>query len=191
MPLGVEHICREVLKQARFGLFHGVPLRHGYQVSKKGKNKTKRVWKPNIQTVSLYSETLNRKFRLDVTTTALRRIDYEGGLDNYLIYTPARIVGSDIGAKIRDEIIAKRERQGRPVDLDLKAKAKSERFYIEKILKPKGRVTYEMVSDQTGKRLDVKTKREINSSSSRSPSIKVIPPPKPVDMEALRQKYLN
>lgn len=35
-------------------------------------SRTKRVWKPNIQTVSLYSETLDRKIKLDVTTTALR-----------------------------------------------------------------------------------------------------------------------
>lgn len=39
MPLGVEHVCREVARRAKYGLFHGVPIRHGFQVSKRGKNK--------------------------------------------------------------------------------------------------------------------------------------------------------
>ena len=48
-------------------------------------NKTKRRFLPNLNDVSLMSETLGRTFRLRVSSSALRTVDHRGGLDTYLL----------------------------------------------------------------------------------------------------------
>lgn len=47
-------------------------------------NKTKRRFLPNLNDVSLMSETLGRTFRLRVSASALRTVDHRGGLDAFL-----------------------------------------------------------------------------------------------------------
>ncbi len=47
-------------------------------------NKTKRRFLPNLNDVSLMSETLGRTFKLKVSSSALRTVDHRGGLDGYL-----------------------------------------------------------------------------------------------------------
>ncbi len=42
---------------------------------------------PNIQSVSLKSDALNRIVRLKVSVNGLRSVDHNGGLDNYLLTT--------------------------------------------------------------------------------------------------------
>lgn len=53
-------------------------------------NKTRRRYLPNVQTTSLLSETLGEMVRLRLTTSALRTIDFKGGLDAFLLNTPNR-----------------------------------------------------------------------------------------------------
>ncbi len=50
-------------------------------------NKTKRVYLPNLQNVTLLSEGLDRSFRLRVSTNGLRSVEHVGGLDNWLLKT--------------------------------------------------------------------------------------------------------
>jgi len=66
-----------------------------------------------------------------------------------------------------------------------------ERFYIEKVLKPGGKVAFEMVSDVTGQRLDKETKEVVEEETGSSAEIKIVPPPAPVDLEALIRKILK
>ena len=47
-------------------------------------NKTKRVFLPNLQNVTLLSETLDRRVKLRVSTNGLRSVEHVGGLDNWL-----------------------------------------------------------------------------------------------------------
>jgi large subunit ribosomal protein L28 len=47
-------------------------------------NKTKRRFLPNLNDVSLMSETLGRTFKLRVSSAALRTVDARGGLDVFL-----------------------------------------------------------------------------------------------------------
>lgn len=47
-------------------------------------NKTRRRFLPNLQRVTLMSETLGRSFRLRISTAAIRSVDHRGGLDAYL-----------------------------------------------------------------------------------------------------------
>ena len=50
-------------------------------------NKTKRTFLPNLQNVTLISDTLGRSFRLRVSTHGLRSVEHVGGLDNWLLKT--------------------------------------------------------------------------------------------------------
>ena len=47
-------------------------------------NRTRRRVLPNLQVVSLLSETLGKIFKLKVTSATLRSIEHNGGLDSYL-----------------------------------------------------------------------------------------------------------
>ncbi len=50
-------------------------------------NKTKRVFLPNLQNVTLMSEKLDRSFKFRVSTNGLRSVEHVGGLDNWLLKT--------------------------------------------------------------------------------------------------------
>ena len=49
------------------------------------KNKTKRRFLPNLKKVSFKSDILKRNIKLNVTSSALRTVDFKGGLDKYLL----------------------------------------------------------------------------------------------------------
>lgn len=51
-------------------------------------NKTRRRFLPNLQRISLQSETLGEAIRLRLTANALRTIEKNGGLDAWLLGTP-------------------------------------------------------------------------------------------------------
>jgi large subunit ribosomal protein L28 len=56
----------------------------GHNVSH-ANNKTKRVFRPNLQMVTLASDALGRSFRLRISMNALRTLDRNGGLDVFLL----------------------------------------------------------------------------------------------------------
>lgn len=56
----------------------------GHNVSH-ANNKTKRVFRPNLQIVTLASDALGRSFRLRISMHALRTLDRSGGLDAFLL----------------------------------------------------------------------------------------------------------
>ena len=58
----------------------------GHNVSH-ANNKTKRTFLPNLQNVTLISDTLGRSVRLRVSTHGLRSVEHNGGLDNWLLKT--------------------------------------------------------------------------------------------------------
>ena len=53
-------------------------------------NKTRRRFLPNLQEASLLSDALGQHIRLRLSTRALRTIEHNGGLDAFLLATPAR-----------------------------------------------------------------------------------------------------
>jgi len=66
-------------------------------------NKTKRRFLPNLNEVTLQSETLDRGFRLRISAAALRTVDHRGGLDAFL----AKAKDSELSAnalKIKKDI---------------------------------------------------------------------------------------
>ncbi len=58
----------------------------GHNVSH-ANNKTKRVFLPNLQNVTLISDTLERGVKLRVSTHGLRSVEHVGGLDNWVLKT--------------------------------------------------------------------------------------------------------
>jgi large subunit ribosomal protein L28 len=58
----------------------------GHNVSH-ANNKTKRVFLPNLQNVTLMSEALDRSFKFRVSAYGLRSVEHVGGLDNWLLKT--------------------------------------------------------------------------------------------------------
>ena len=58
----------------------------GHNVSH-ANNKTKRTFLPNLQNVTLISDSLEKSVRLRVSTHGLRSVEHNGGLDNWLVKT--------------------------------------------------------------------------------------------------------
>ena len=58
----------------------------GHNVSH-ANNKTKRTFLPNLQNVTLMSDSLGTGVKLRVSTHGLRSVEHVGGLDNWLLKT--------------------------------------------------------------------------------------------------------
>ena len=58
------------------------PLK-GHKVSH-ANNKMKRKFFPNLKKITFKSDLLKRNIKLNVSNSALRTVDYKGGLDSYL-----------------------------------------------------------------------------------------------------------
>ena len=62
----------------------GKGVRSGHLVSH-ANNRKKRVFRPNLQTVSLASDTLGQNVSLKISMNALKTLDRQGGLDAFLL----------------------------------------------------------------------------------------------------------
>ena len=56
------------------------------------KNKTKRKFLPNLQNVKFYSKALDKFVSMKVCVRALRSVEKNGGLDDYLSKTSNRVL---------------------------------------------------------------------------------------------------
>ena len=80
------------------------PLK-GHRVSH-ANNKAKRKFLPNLKKVTFRSNILKRNIKLSVSNSALRTVDYKGGLDSYL-ETVKSFKLSSKAKKLKNKIIAK------------------------------------------------------------------------------------
>ena len=80
------------------------PLK-GHKVSH-ANNKLKRKFFPNLKKVTFKSDVLKRNIRLSVSNSALRTVDYKGGLDFYLKSTRSFKL-SPKAKKLKNQIILK------------------------------------------------------------------------------------
>jgi len=80
------------------------PLK-GHKVSH-ANNKMKRKFFPNLKKVTFRSDILKQNIRLSVSNSALRTVDYRGGLDFYLKSVKSFKL-SPKAKKLRNKIIAK------------------------------------------------------------------------------------
>ena len=74
----------------------------GHNVSH-ANNKTKKVFLPNLQHVTLMSEKLDKSFKFRVSTHGLRSVEHNGGLDNWLMKTADDKL-SDRALKVKREL---------------------------------------------------------------------------------------
>ena len=77
----------------------------GHHVSH-ANNKTKRVYRPNLQIVSLASEALGHDVRLKISMNALRSVDRSGGLDAFLLKSKDEVL-SERALKLKRQIAKK------------------------------------------------------------------------------------
>ncbi len=59
----------------------------------------------NIHKMTLNSELLQQKFKVEVTTRVLRTINKYGGLDNYLLHFKDEKIDSEWGSSIKKQLI--------------------------------------------------------------------------------------
>lgn len=69
-------------------------------------NKSRRRFLPNLNEVSLISDSMGRSFSLRISAAALRSVDHRGGLDAYLAKAKDSEL-SDRALKIKREIARK------------------------------------------------------------------------------------
>lgn len=67
------------------------------------KNRTRRRFLPNLNDVTLQSETLGRGVKLRISAAALRSVDHRGGLDAFLAKAPDTDL-SDNALKVKKAI---------------------------------------------------------------------------------------
>lgn len=65
--------------------------------------KTKRVFAPNLQNITLRSDLLNKTFQVKITTRTIRTITKYGSLDEYLLHTKAQNM-TEFGAKLKHQL---------------------------------------------------------------------------------------
>jgi large subunit ribosomal protein L28 len=63
----------------------------GHHVSH-ANNKTKRIYRPNLQVISLASEALGNAYKLRIAMNTLRSVDKNGGLDPYILKTDDKVL---------------------------------------------------------------------------------------------------
>ena len=70
------------------------------------KNRTKRRFLPNLQSISFLSDKLGKKIQLKVAASTIRTVEKKGGLDEYLINTSNTKLAS-AGLKLKKLILSK------------------------------------------------------------------------------------
>ena len=83
----------------------GVSPLKGHNVSH-AKNKTKRRFLPNLKKVTFKSDKHKKNVRLNVTNSALRTVDFKGGLDKFLLSAKSANLSKKV-RKIKASISAK------------------------------------------------------------------------------------
>ena len=83
----------------------GVSPWKGHNVSHSN-NKTKRRFLPNLKKVKFKSDILKKNVRLNVTNSALRSVDFKGGLDKFLKSAKKRNLSKKV-QKLKVSISAK------------------------------------------------------------------------------------
>jgi large subunit ribosomal protein L28 len=58
-------------------------------------NKTRRRFLPNLQMMSVYSDTLGKMVRLRISMYGLRTVEHKGGLDTYLLGARDNVLSRD------------------------------------------------------------------------------------------------
>ncbi|XP_004349232.1 hypothetical protein CAOG_02482 [Capsaspora owczarzaki ATCC 30864] len=94
---------RNLAKRADRGLYHGVRIGYGNQISHSHR-KTRRRWLPNVHLRTPYLSLLDKHVRLNTTSKATRTIDLAGGIERYLLNLNPERVASKRGDELRAQL---------------------------------------------------------------------------------------
>lgn len=86
------------------GIYDGKGLMFGNKPTFSEK-KTKKVWKPNVQRKTYYSEILEEKLKYEMTTSAMRSIDRAGGFDNYIMGCSAKRLSTKAAIDLKKRML--------------------------------------------------------------------------------------
>lgn len=87
---------------ARRCVLTGTGIQTGNNVSNSNQ-KTRRIFAPNLQKITLRSDLLNQVFQLKLTTRTIRTITKYGSLDEYLLHTKVKNMTS-FGAQLKRKL---------------------------------------------------------------------------------------
>ena len=107
-------VTRGRMNRRKWGLYGKKYIRFGNNVSH-SERRTRRIWKPNVQTKRVYSDVLGEWIKFKMTTHAMRCISKAGGIDNYLLSKKRKDQDSVIGEKVKNRILKvlkEREKNG-------------------------------------------------------------------------------
>jgi len=93
-----------IQNKAKRGIFCGKHIGFGNNVSF-SQRKTRRTFKPNVQSKNLYSDILEKRFKVNVTTHALRCIKKAGSFDKLLLEKPKLITDSNRAQEIKAMVL--------------------------------------------------------------------------------------
>lgn len=71
--------------------------------------KTRRRFLPNLQKTSFYSDIMGGAIRVRVAASTIRTVEHKGGIDNFLLQSPARKLTDDalrLKRKLRKRLAA-------------------------------------------------------------------------------------
>ncbi|MEW5300767.1 MAG: hypothetical protein WDW38_005307 [Sanguina aurantia] len=105
IPIAQIKYARLMLKK-RETVWGHTPLVFRVRLYKASKEERVSLVIPNIQSISLYSQTLKRMIKLDMTVEMCRHIEGMGGLDEYLLKTPDSMLKSDVSSALRFKIMS-------------------------------------------------------------------------------------
>ncbi|XP_028646790.1 39S ribosomal protein L28, mitochondrial [Erpetoichthys calabaricus] len=99
--------------ESQKGLWGGEGWIQGYRYSNNDKlsARVKKVWKPQLFTRELYSEILNTKFSITVTSRTLDLIDAVYGFDYYILKTPKQDLNSKFGMDLKRAMLLRLARK--------------------------------------------------------------------------------
>ncbi|MDR1207373.1 MAG: 50S ribosomal protein L28 [Rickettsiales bacterium] len=99
--------------------------------------RTKRTFKPNIQTLKFHSDILGRDFSLKLTASGLRTLVKHGGLDSYVMAKPVSRLTPDMAA-IKKAIEKKSGKTAAPTKKPVRKPNKSARL-VKKVAAKKNK----------------------------------------------------
>lgn len=91
---------KQIMGRSFTGIFAGKHIHFGHMVSH-SERKTRRTWKPNVQSKTFYSSVLGRELDIKITMAALRTFDKYGGLDRYILRTPLHRLDEGYSRELR------------------------------------------------------------------------------------------
>ncbi|KYQ93257.1 hypothetical protein DLAC_05912 [Tieghemostelium lacteum] len=97
----LTQFTRGVMNRGQRGLYGGKQIIFGNTICFSNK-KSRRNWKPNVQSKTYHSDILDTDLRVKVTCHTIRCIDKAGNFDNYIMKTSHKNLSSELGSDLKN-----------------------------------------------------------------------------------------